>query len=236
MKRKKDIQELLDEVEFNLDRIKKIYENAQKSEDILIVARPKVKSCLDHLRSALDYLAHDLSDETNSAKTPKNVYFPYGKNKKNFMSSLNKNLPELEEKFVAFLETVQPFSCGDQWLINLCQLNNFNKHVELKDQTRVNSQESITHVGNLVRMDSTSTVVFGKNSRINGIPITKGEDLIITGDKSIAQIHEELNISMNIKRNYKWVKFIIKDTGVDILSLIEKSHNEIRKLTDLIYT
>jgi hypothetical protein len=236
MKRKSDVQELLNEVKSILEQVTQIYGDARNEEHIVKIAKPKVKSCLEHLRSSLDYIAHDLSEKTNSTKTPRIIYFPYGKNQKNFNDSVKKNLPDLDKKYVDILKTIQPFFCGDDWLINLCHLNNFNKHVELKEQQRINSGESVTRIGNLICMDSTSTVIFEENATINGMLVSKKGRLVITSDKPISEISDELAIPFDINREYKWVKFLIKDTNIDILLLFEKSYKEINKLVDLIYT
>ena len=73
MKRKSSVIELLAESEELLTVIDDIYRNAEKTEDIVGVAKPKVKSCLEHLRSSLEYIAQDSSEITGSRKTPRNI-------------------------------------------------------------------------------------------------------------------------------------------------------------------
>ncbi len=234
MKRKSDINELLDDAKDLLSQIENAYIQAKTNEDIICIARPKVKSCLEQIRSSLDYIAKDLSEHTKSRKTPRNVYFPYWKDRGTFLESLNRNLPDLDHKYLLLLESIQPHSCGDTWLLHLCKTTNFNKHTELQKQQRQNSPQSITRIGNLVEMDSTSSVKF-ENLTYNGAQVHPNGPLILTGDKPVADIVNELALPIPVERKYQWVKFILKKTHVDILELLQKSHHDISLLAERLY-
>jgi hypothetical protein len=234
LKRQSDINELLDDSKDLLSQIDNAYIQAKTNEDIIQVARPKIKSCLEHTRSSLDYIAKDLSEYTNSSKTPRNIYFPYGKDRKIFLESLNKNLPDLDHKYILLLESIQPHSCNDNWLLHLCKTTNFNKHTKLQEQQRQNSPQSITRLGNLVQMDSTSSVTF-VNATVNGVLVNPNGPLVLTGDKPVADIVDELALPIPVERKYQWVKFILKGTDIDILELLQKSHHEINLLTERLY-
>lgn len=235
MERQSDVNELLDEAKELLTQVKNTYVQAETSEEIVLVARPKVKSCLEHLRSSLDYIAKDLSDSTKSSKTPRNVYFPYGKDKNIFNKRLSENLPDLNVIYHPIIESIQPHSCNDNWLLHLCKTTNFNKHTELQGQERANSTKSTTKIGNLIHMDSTSSVTIGKLI-VNGKHVNPQGPLVLTGDKPVSEIRNELIIDLPIERKYEWVKFVFKGTQIDILSLLEQAHKEIQIMSNRVYS
>ncbi len=235
MKRQVDVNELLNETGGLLKQIETTYNEARSGEEIARVARPKVKSCLEHLRSALDYIAKDLSEHTKSEKTPRNVYFPYGKNQKIFNQALEKNLPSLSEDYRAIIESIQPHKSMDNWLLHLCKTTNFNKHTELQEQERQNSPNSITNIGNLIQIDSTSSLTVG-TMFVNGKHVNPKGPLELKGDNSIAEIRDQLDIEIPIERKFEWVKFLLKGTQIDILSLLRHAQSEIQIMSDKIYS
>lgn len=231
MKRESSVNELIAESKELLNVIDSIYRDAEKTEDIVGVAKPKVKSCLEHLRSSLEYIAQDLSEITGSTKKPRNVYFPYGKDKSIFTKSLNKNLPELERSFRDKIESIQPHICGDQWLIHLCKVTNDHKHDQLQEQTRVNSPESMTLLGGgAAAVDGTGKIYMG-GATINGTKMP--EDYLLTADKTVSDLQQ--GHSASVDRKYKWVKFVIKGTDIDVLDLLKRSHRNIRDFSRAIY-
>src|SRR5437868_607238 len=126
-----DIRDLLQEVDELRSRLDTDRIEAMSDEAKLELARTKVKSCLEHLRSCLDYSAHAIRKKYY---TPKKIYFPYGLSQLDFATSLKSNLPELETvapDVFLLVERMQPFSCGDTWLHDLCSHTNKMKHREL---------------------------------------------------------------------------------------------------------
>ncbi len=235
MNHQSNVIELLDEARDLLAGIEQAYAQARTAESVVVVARPKVKSCLEHLRSALDYIAHDLSETTDPAKRPKRVYFPYGDDAKLYEDSLKRNLPGLDPKYHPTLESLQPHDCGDDWLIRLCHVTNFNKHVRLENQERQNSPESTTRVGNIVHMEGGGSVTIGKLV-VDGVHVNPKGPLVLTGTKPVAEIESELSLPIPVQREYKWVKFVLTGSGVDVLDLLQKSHDRIRRFTDEVYS
>ncbi|MGD7036323.1 hypothetical protein [Methylotuvimicrobium buryatense] len=232
--RQSDVDELLVEAAELLQEIEGVYAGAIKNEDIIQIARPKVKSCLEHLRSCLDYVAADLSEITNSAKAPKYVYFPYGKDRKIYEKSLEKNLPDLHNKYKIILETIQPHKCGSNWLLHLCKTTNINKHTELQRQDRIYSENSVTQIGNLLKMEGSGSVTIGKLV-IDGVHANPKGPLILTKEKPVKEIREEILLDIPIDRNYEWVKFVLKGTSLDIRELLVTAHSKISELVLGIY-
>ena len=231
MKRESSVNELMAESEELLTIIDGLYRSAETSEEIAAVAKPKVKSCLEHLRSSLEYIAQDLSEVTASDKTPRNVYFPYGKDKSLFNKTIDKNLPELDVKFRNKIESIQPHFCGDSWLLHLCKITNDHKHDQLQEQVRVNSSESITLLGGgAVAVDGTGVIHMG-GAIIDGMKMP--DDYVLTAEKPINDLQQGHTVS--VERKYQWVKFVIKGTEIDVLDLLKKSQRYIQEFSSEIY-
>jgi hypothetical protein len=239
LKRKMDIEELLSTVSNNLCQINNIYSAAAKNEDIIQVERPLVKTCLEHLRSTLDYVAADLSEITNSPKKPKNVYFPYGEDKSVFLKSLDKNLPDLSDLYKVIIERYQPHASGNNWLLHLCKTTNINKHINLQEQNRKNSDSSVTTVGNVLTVKGGGRLEIG-NFYINGEHKNPKGSLVITPDKKVKDIIKETGLDIPIDREYESVKFelkdTIKDTNFDVRELLNTAHKKIKEMTSEIYS
>jgi hypothetical protein len=231
MKRESSVNELMAESEEILTIIDGLYRSAETSEEIAVVAKPKVKSCLEHLRSSLEYIAQDLSELTASSKTPRNVYFPYGKDKNFFNKTIDKNLPELDAKLRIKIESIQPHSCGDKWLLHLCKITNDHKHDQLQEQIRVNSLESMTVLGEGAAVIEGTGVIRMGGTIINGKKMP--DDYVLTADKPINDLQQGHTVS--VERKYEWVKFVIKGTDIDVLDLLKKSHRYIQEFSSEIY-
>lgn len=171
MQRYQDVSELLQEVDQGIRNLKYAYSEAAKNEDAKVANRPLIKSCLEHLRSCLEYSAQDVFQKKIGGQ--KILYFPYGENERKFIGSVSNNLPGIEKlapNIYKLIAEIQPFNCGDDWLTSLCKHTNFNKHNGLSKPERVNSPGSITSIGGLaqIRGNVSMTMI---NCSVNGVPI-----------------------------------------------------------------
>ncbi|MBL0477506.1 hypothetical protein JD489_09280 [Aeromonas veronii] len=226
MNRYNDIVELLTEVHFNITRLEEKYEKAKRDESIKDILRPLVKTCLEHLRSALEYSAQDIWESYNNCSAK--LFFPYGETEALFKANVKRNLPKLHEQRELYniVESIQPHACGNIWLIELCRQTNFNKHISLGRQVRENSKKSVTQIGGLIRMDSSSTVTF-KDCNYNGMPLGWGKPAVISGDMSTEEIRRNIAIPIPVSREFEWVEFKFENSELDTLNLIKRSHDEI---------
>lgn len=110
------------------------YEQALVSRKISDEFQICVKEILDHLRSALDYVARACVGGTVSVK----VYFPIirkGGAEKDFRSVVARLMPgvlEARPEILPILASFQPFSHPENgWLADLATLANETKHVQL---------------------------------------------------------------------------------------------------------
>ena len=227
MERYQDISELLETVESSIELISKSYNEAKQDEEQKVVSRPLVKSSLEHLRSVLEYSAQDIWATYNNKN--KKLYFPYGKTDALFHANVKRNLPKLIDnnpKILQLIKSLQPFDCGDDWLSELCDQTNFNKHNKLGKQVRKNSSKATTNVDRLVSLGGSGTVTFS-NCSYNGVPLGHGKPAVISNDMSVKQIKSNIGGSIPVSREFDWVEFRFENSPTDTLELIKKSHSKI---------
>ncbi|EJR0494280.1 hypothetical protein NYD80_000679 [Cronobacter sakazakii] len=156
--------DLLQEVEDNLEIMKK---NQQ--------VRPvKVKSMLEHLRSALEYVANDTYDKyikTTTLERPK-IYFPYGNPKfidSFFTKKLNVDPPQSSPLYKVFT-SIQGYSTGDTWLEMMCNLTNEVKHrqpIPLDEDNIIKDIDVSVDGFSMIKASNSANITF-KNNYING--------------------------------------------------------------------
>ena len=215
--------ELLADVELQLAEIDKVYAQAVTKDSIASVARPKVKSCLEHLRSVLEYVKSNLAATLPPPAKPKKgnapSCFPYGRNAKLYQESLDRNLPGLDAKYRTLVDGLQPHICGDSWLVHLAEATNFNKHVDLQPQVRKNIDPRLS-IGRLVQISGNASVdqLVLEGTLVN----PKGP---LTTETPAADL--VLPASLPVRKEYGAVKFMLKGQGVDVLELLKQSHQRI---------
>jgi hypothetical protein len=161
---RQDSLELLDDVEENLNVMI----------ETQVIKRVKVKSMLEHLRSALEYCANDTYDKyVTDASIPRpKFYFPYGEQihiDKFFKKTLKIASPSSSPLYAIF-NSIQDIHTGEVWLNMLCNLTNEVKHrnpIPL-DENEVITGLTVTAAGfGLIQADGASSIVF-ENNYVNG--------------------------------------------------------------------
>jgi hypothetical protein len=237
MNRKEDVETLLKAVEEQHFLIKLKYNEALTNKKIEI--RVYVKNLMENLRSALDYMAHDIYESickppraSSGQPDPRNIYFPYAKNEADFKSRLNKNLPDLEsisKPIHDIIFSIQPFKCGDNWLYNFCEILNHKKHERLVPQER-HETETYSVQGSF----GSVTIPRGSGCSVTSIPGAVeifGVPAQFMGD-SIAT-HPAGNLNHIITR---WVAFQFEGTSINVLELLDKSVAGIRDFSNKLYS
>lgn len=226
------ICELLAEVSKSVAAMESEYEAAKSDPDVKAILRPTVKSSLEHLRSALEYSAYALRiKHCKAPKSRENVYFPYAETESVYRIRLDANLPKLDRSCSAaadIVASVQPFKCGDDWLLKLCAQTNFNKHQGFSSQIRVNSPGAQVSIGSIATLRGGSTITFD-NCTYNGKVIGNGTPISVSDTMSDEQIRSQLgsDTNLSIRRQFDWVEFKFGDTAEDTLDLIKRSHAHI---------
>jgi len=127
---------LLDEIPSALSALQDEYEACIKKVAVSPKFRTQTQAFLGHLRSILDFLAHEVVRFCSSV--PGKVYFPIAKvgvSKADFEKNLKKKwLPGIDIGCPAiydYLMKLQYFYPGNDWLPAFHALSNKNKHVQL---------------------------------------------------------------------------------------------------------
>lgn len=195
---------------------------AQKSvsEDLSI----DIKNLCENLRSALDYLAHDIREtHCSSANKKDKFYFPILPDINLFRKRMINWYPGLDSSCIDLwncLESVQPYH-GEStiWLHYFNRLNNENKHDTLVPQTK-SSRERVhvnIHSGGSVDWDP-SAVRFNEGVYIGGVPVDPSTQMPIP------------HPSQEVKR-ITWVDFHFKDIPTSAISLLKLSLDGVERIT-----
>ncbi|MFS8606332.1 hypothetical protein LRO89_27580 [Priestia megaterium] len=239
--REKNSRLLIEECEETLEQIKNKFDEAFQDPSIKEITIPKVKSFLEHCRSILEYIAKDIFEmvipieqrtrKLNSKGKDKEVYFPYGKYRKIFKSSVSKNLPGLKNSdpvIYNLLESIQDYQkeSDNVFLTYMCKLTNDNKHDDLTENER--KSNLYTNVGNIARVAQGGQITFN-NCSFDGVP---------SGNFSIRNGKIEGNINpalLNQVFNYEEGHFVFKDTKKDVLIFLRLVLDEITNFVNDIY-
>lgn len=223
------MEELLVEIEENIEKIKGYNQIANYDNTIKVLLRPKVKSTLEHLRSCLDYMLHDIDDyyaKENNDLPREKIYFPYKPSKKDFQNYMKKDFPNLNiQNYTLYkiIEHTQVHKCKDNWMHDLCKLTNDNKHDNLLEQNRVDDAQ--VNIGNGAILLKNCDNVIINNSSFNG-QVMKNFRM---KNNSIETDRPDLVDYIN------WANFTFLKSGKNIIELLEKSYSNVFDLKNQIY-
>jgi hypothetical protein len=234
MDRKKDTTSIIDAAIKQHREILASYEIAlsNKSMDL----RVPVKNVMENLRSALDYMAHDIYEvccqpirKKSGLPDPFNIYFPYGRTEPDFKSRIGSSLPGLATTcppVYDLLISIQLFACGDKWLYDLCSILNENKHDRLTEQVRTENQ---THT---VQGPYGSVTIPVNNPNIK--VISKPGAVKIFGVQ--AEFRENGIYTLPSKElkhiRTTWVAFTFAGTDTNVIDLLNKAVIGVKKFAD----
>ncbi|MBN2548376.1 MAG: hypothetical protein JXB15_04405 [Anaerolineales bacterium] len=235
--RRSDVDTVLIEATRQHTMIRQGYERALQDKSLDL--RVPVKNLMENLRSALDYMAHDVYiaccqavRRANGKPDPRKIYFPYGRTEEDFIKRVGDWLPNLgtnSPEVYRILLSIQPFSCGDSWLYDLCTILNTNKHDHLTAQTRMESETysvESRHGSVTIPVNNPSRRVISSPGavKIFGVPAEFREDGIYTAPS------DELK-----HKHIKWVSFIFADTNMNVINMLDKAVVNIKQLAETLY-
>ena len=238
--RKDQVDALVEHAKTDLEEIEGQYHRALEQTTILPSLQIDIKNYMENLRSALDYIAHDIYERkiapnrasAGKSEIPK-IYFPYGKTEDDFKSGIGSSLPELKnisEDLYNALEAIQPYKIGDNWLHDFCCILNEKKHDKLSPQEREEKRALKIDFGR-------AKIQMGPGSSISGAGFigTGTGGVILQGD-TISGDSPAHRTSGRVKQTViRWISFRFADTGVDVLSLLKKALMGIEDLSNDVY-
>jgi hypothetical protein len=127
-----DTAALLDDAREQIGALQALHDEALDKEASRPRFRARVKSVLEQERSALDYLAVEI---TKLHGTPKGmIYYPLAPSMHDFPATMKSKMPGIAAavpKVAAVIEKWQPYQPGVEWLRDLNQLAREQKHNRL---------------------------------------------------------------------------------------------------------
>lgn len=239
--RKEQVSDLIEHAENDLNSISADYNKGLKERAIPPALQIDIKNYMENLRSALDYMAHDIYEQqiashraTTGQHEIKNIYFPYGQTENDFKSGVGSSLPDLyavSQDLYDIIEEIQPYKTGDNWLYEFCSTLNENKHDNLTPQTKEVKRGLNIDFGGGGRIKMppgasiSGTGFIG--SRTGGIHL-QGDT--ISGDSPAERTTGDVNQTV-----IKWISFHFKDTNIEVLSLLNKALAGIKQLNEKVY-
>ncbi len=158
--------------------------------------------------------------EKDKDKDKARIYFPITAKKENLKSILGRgkmtNLETDHPKVFNFLDSIQPYNKGYEWLGEFNELAG-QKHIKLLPQKMEKKVETI--LGGAVKVTGKGVAMRG--CKVQGIPVDS-EDINST---PLSQFDPRLSAERTI-----WVSFNFADTGTNILWLCEKAINDLEEI------
>jgi len=239
--RQQFVKDFLEHAKKDLEKIKAEYETSLQSKTISASLQIDIKNLMENLRSALDYVAHDIYESvvkpdclTSGEKEIKDIYFPYGKDENDFRSSMGRCLPKLDSlspSIFGILERIQPHKCGNDWLYNFCSILNQNKHDQLSPQKREEKRGlKLDFAGGGGITLGPGGVMRGTGKIVSGDGVLDLKGNIISGDSPAVNLPPTIKQTIVI-----WVGFRFADTEVEVLPLLQLATKEVEQLADDIY-
>jgi hypothetical protein len=222
-RREKDIKALIADAEQTLADVEAAYASSLAESEVRPELKVKIKHFCEDLRSALDYLAHDVRDShCPLARAGQRFYFPIIDDASSFTRIMDDWYPGLQAakpELWQYLESVQPFKSGkNSWLAQFNRLNNENKHVALVPQTRTETDRvTVKTQGGGVVSWNPANVRFGSGVRIGGVPVNPATQMPVP------------HSSQSVER-VKWVDFRFQELNVSAIALLRQSLTGVREI------
>jgi|SRR5712671_3444531 len=212
--RKASIDALLEHADTELAKIEAEYQESLHAKSIDTAMRIDIKNLCENLRSALDYLAHEVRESfCQQARGDAKFYFPILPDKATFDVRVDQWYPGLRSaapSVVAYLEAVQPYQKGFEWLGYLNKVNNENKHGDLVEQIRSETLETrVTGQGG-GQVSWGPGVTFGSGVSVMGVPIDPRTQLPVPSP------------AVKVER-ITWVDFQFAEIRISALALLKES-------------
>jgi hypothetical protein len=225
MTRKTDIEALLERVNKAEPKIIEEYNKSLHAKTIGNNLKIDIKDYFSHLRSVLDYLAHDIVEKyCPRADLKDRLYFPIGSDQSSFEGIMRKSYPDLSTnspKVYSVLESIQPYKKSENiWLSSFNRINNENKHEQLTPQkrtetTRVNVESnngtSASWNPDMVKFGSGP----GVSAFVGGVRINPNTQLPEPSNTQTVTIE-------------KWVDFQFEGTNISAVWLIKESSKYVK--------
>jgi hypothetical protein len=222
--RETQINALIDRAKTQYSDIKTKYESSLNRQSLSQGLSIDIKNLCENLRSALDYLAHDIQEtHCPSANKKDRIYFPILSDANQFRNKMSQWYPGLDTTcppLWKYLEGVQPYQGkSTEWLQYFNRLNNENKHDTLVPQIRSTRERVYVNIRGVGHVDwDPSRVKFSQGVSIGSAPIDP------TTQMPIAHPNQEVERII-------WVDFHFKEIPLSAIALLRLSLEGVEKIT-----
>lgn len=220
MSRIDDINALLKRADELYLKIESGYNNSLHSQKISSDLKIDIKDYVGHLRSVLDYLAGEIViKHCPNANLNNKLYFPISSDRAKFDKIIKKSYPDLiinSKVLHDYLESIQPYNNGNDWLSNFNEINNKNKHNKLVEQVRTEIKRvnvKTQGIGSVSWIPE--SIRFGPGVYIGDIPVN-----------SITQMPQQSPRQIVTVEN--WVDFKFEGLGISALQLLKEVLSQIK--------
>jgi len=209
-----------------------------------ILNRVDVKNVFENIRSILDYCALDIFENISKGSN-KRIYFPYAKNRKNFVENVKGNFGKLKENnlnIFSLVESIQDFACQNKWLYTVCKFTNERKHDSLGKQHK-EIYGSGYELGGGFRVENSKNVHFRDCNIINattGEVTSLGKDgnsVTIKEGMLLHEVEEQLNKSIQIEviNGKARSVIVVENDRYDLLNLLDTAISELKRFVCQLY-
>lgn len=221
--RKSSISALLARADRDIQKIEAEYNSSLHNKSVSADLKIDVKNLCENLRSVLDYLAHEMRETCcPSARLNDRFYFPILPDRRQFESQMSRWYPDLDNAcpdLWNYLESIQAYHSDNSWLGNFNRLNNENKHADLVEQTRTETQEvRVSMTGGGQVSWNPGAVKFGSGVFIGGVPVDPRTQMPVS--------HPSQKVEKII-----WIDFTFAGIGVSALHLLKQSTEGIKNIS-----
>jgi len=228
-----DIQALIDTAKQDFEKIKNEYQKSLHDEEISSSLRISIKNCLENIRSSLDFLGYQISEENCPNKNSK-IYFPiFFSDKQSFDKFMTKTYPNLKNNnsgLYSQIESIQYYinPSENEWMKDLVILVNENKHRKLTPQTKTQRKQlNISSGGAGISLSGGASIKLGGGAsiRMGGKTIYGGQT--ISPDNPFIHADPGLNVERKI-----WVDFKFDELKKSVLPTLSKIIDGAQKTVD----
>ena len=218
-----NIDALLARAKSDLVRVEQRYNSDLHEKQVTPDLKIDIKNLCENLRSVLDYLARETRALCARPLASNEIlYFPMTASRTSFEGTMGTSFPGLEnhnKPLWDFLESVQPYhGQSSEWLRAFNRLNNENKHNDLVEQTRSETEQIRVHIGNGGMVAWTpGSVRFGPGVFIGGVPVNPQTQMPLP--------HPSQRVEKVV-----WVDFRFRGIEVSALALLRSSLSGIERI------
>jgi hypothetical protein len=186
-----DVQAVLDEAQEALNSLSSLYQQSLDEKQLSPRLKTRIKTVLDHQRSALEFTARDITHRVGSPPPGSKIYFPVVSASSSFAARMKGVMPGVAQArpdIETAIEVAQAYHPGNEWIMWLNDLSNENKHEGLSPQSRVETRRvEITGPAGSVSYTPFTPgqggVRFGPGVYINGVPIDPSTQMPVPNNR-----------------------------------------------------